>query len=113
MFIAMNRFKVVKGSEKDFENVWLSRETHLNELAGFVEFHLLKGPEREDHVLYSSHTIWESFEDFDAWTNSEQFRKAHAGAGDRKLLYLGHPEFEGFHVLQTVTRDGERRVAAE
>lgn len=113
MFIAMNRFKVVKGSEKDFEHVWLSRETHLNELPGFVEFHLLKGPEREDHVLYSSHTIWQSFENFEAWTKSEQFRKAHAGAGNSKPLYLGHPEFEGFHVLQTVTSDGERRFAAE
>lgn len=113
MFIAMNRFKVIKGAEKDFEHVWLSRETHLNELPGFVEFHLLKGPEREDHVLYSSHTIWESFEHFEAWTKSEQFRKAHAGAGSSKPLYLGHPEFEGFHVLQTVTSDGRRRDAAE
>jgi hypothetical protein len=24
---------------------------------GFQAFHLLRGPEREDHVLYSSHTI--------------------------------------------------------
>ena len=113
MFIAMNRFKVVKGSEKEFEEVWLTREVHLDELEGFVEFHMLKGPEREDHVLYSSHTVWQSFEHLDAWTKSEQFRKAHAGAGSRKPLYLGHPEFEGFHVIQTVSSDGARRVAAE
>jgi heme-degrading monooxygenase HmoA len=113
MFIAMNRFKVIKGAESDFETVWLSRETHLNELAGFVEFHLLKGPEREDHVLYSSHTVWRSKADFEAWTKSEQFRKAHSGTGSSKPLYLGHPEFEGFQVLQTVTSDGTRLVAAE
>ncbi|HRN83381.1 MAG TPA: antibiotic biosynthesis monooxygenase [Hyphomicrobium sp.] len=112
MFIAMNRFKVLKGSEKEFENVWLSRETHLDELDGFVEFHLLKGPEREEYVLYSSHTIWRSQADFEAWTKSEQFRKAHAGAGGSKPLYQGHPEFEGFTVLQTVTSDGKRVVAA-
>lgn len=112
MFIAMNRFKVLKGAEKDFEHVWLSRETHLDELEGFIEFHLLKGPEREDHVLYSSHTVWRSHADFEAWTKSEQFRKAHAGAGGHKPLYQGHPEFEGFHVLQTVTSDGQRVVAA-
>lgn len=111
MFIAMNRFKVIKGSEKDFEHVWLSRETHLNEMAGFIEFHLLKGPEREDYVLYSSHTVWQSFADFEAWTKSEQFRKAHAGAGGNKPLYQGHPEFEGFHVLQTVTSSGHRTAA--
>jgi len=113
MFIAMNRFKVIKGAEKDFEQLWLSRETHLNEMAGFVEFHLLKGPEREDHVLYASHTIWNSHANFEAWTKSEQFRKAHANAGGNKPLYLGHPEFEGFHVLQTVLHDGKRLVAAE
>ncbi len=113
MFIAMNRFKVLKGSEAEFENVWLSRETHLNEMAGFVEFHLLRGPEREDHVLYASHTIWRSKAAFEAWTKSEQFRKAHAGAGTKKVLYHGHPEFEGFDVLQTVIEDGTRLVSAE
>ena len=60
MFIAMNRFQVKKGSEDAFEQMWKSRDTYLNEMAGFVEFHLLKGPEAEDHTLYSSHTVWES-----------------------------------------------------
>lgn len=113
MYIAMNRFKVMKGAEADFEQIWLSRETHLNELAGFVEFHLLRGPEKEDYTLYSSHTVWRSHADFEAWTKSEQFRKSHSGAGGSKPLYLGHPDFEGFHVLQTVLADGSRRVAAE
>lgn len=112
MFIAMNRFKVMKGAEADFEKVWLSRESYLNELPGFIEFHLLKGPEREDHVLYASHTIWRSRANFEAWTKSEQFRKVHASAGTTKPLYLGHPEFEGFSVLQTVAQDGTRSVAA-
>ncbi len=112
MFIAMNRFKVNKGSEKDFENVWLTRETHLEELPGFVEFHLLRGPEREDYTLYSSHTVWESYEAFEAWTKSEAFRKAHAGAGNNKPLYQGHPEFEGFTSIQEV-KAGKKTVAAE
>ena len=99
-----------KGSEHDFESVWLNRDTYLDEVPGFVEFHLLKGPEREDHVLYSSHTVWRSYEDFEAWTKSEQFRKAHASAGGNKPLYIGHPEFEGFHVLQTVTKDDGQRL---
>ncbi len=102
MFIAMNRFKVIKGEEASFEDVWLSRETHLETVPGFIEFHLLKGPERDDHTLYSSHTIWSDHERFTAWTNSEQFRQAHGGTGQHKPLYLGHPEFEGFEVLQTV-----------
>jgi heme-degrading monooxygenase HmoA len=113
MFIAMNRFKVKKGCEHEFEEVWRARETHLGEMPGFVVFHLLKGPERDDHVLYSTHTMWRSHSDFVAWTNSAQFRKAHAGAGANKPLYLGHPEFEGFNVLLEERADGSRPVAAE
>jgi heme-degrading monooxygenase HmoA len=103
MFIAMNRFKVLPGSEAAFEEVWTSRETRLPGVPGFVSFNLLRGPVREDHVLYSSHTIWQNKAAFEAWTTSEAFRQAHRGAGGNKPLYLGHPEFEGFEVIQTVS----------
>ena len=66
MFIAMNRFKVIPDSGAEFERVWKSRDTHLRDVPGFLEFHLLRGPQREDHVLYSSNTIWRSREDFEA-----------------------------------------------
>jgi heme-degrading monooxygenase HmoA len=103
-FIAMNRFKVKLGSEEAFEAVWLNRETYLEGMEGFLEFHLLKGPQAEDHTLYSSHTIWRSKADFEAWTKSEEFRRAHARAGNSNTgpLYLEHPRFEGFEVRQTV-----------
>ncbi|MGE4171690.1 MAG: antibiotic biosynthesis monooxygenase, partial [Methylocystis sp.] len=48
MFIAMNRFRIVRGKEQDFEEVWRSRQSRLHERPGFIFFHLLKGPERED-----------------------------------------------------------------
>jgi heme-degrading monooxygenase HmoA len=96
MFIAMNRFKVKPGCEVEFERVWRDRETHLAGVPGFVEFHLLKGPQRDDHTLYSSHTAWRGRADFENWTRSEAFRAAHGRAGANKPLYLGHPEFEGF-----------------
>ncbi|MFN3615708.1 MAG: antibiotic biosynthesis monooxygenase family protein, partial [Rubrimonas sp.] len=81
MFIAMNRFRVVPGSEAAFEEVWRSRTSRLDEMPGFRGFHLLRGPKAEDHSLYASHTVWASEEDFRAWTKSEQFRQAHANAG--------------------------------
>ena len=102
MFIAMNRFNVLPGQEKAFEDVWLNRDTHLDGVPGLVAFHLLRGPKAEDHSLYSSHTVWRSHADFEAWTRSENFRLAHRGAGDNKPLYLGHPKFEGFEVIQEV-----------
>jgi heme-degrading monooxygenase HmoA len=103
MFIAMNRFRVIRGAEADFETVWTSRDTHLLDVPGFVAFHLLRGPEREDHTLFASHTLWANREVFEAWTKSEAFRRAHANAGGNKPLYLGHPEFEGFDVVQEIT----------
>jgi heme-degrading monooxygenase HmoA len=102
MFIAMNRFKVRKDEEAAFEDRWRERDTHLHTVAGFVEFHLLKGPERDDYVLYASHTLWQSRADFEAWTRSEAFRAAHRNAGTGRPLTISHPEFEGFEVIQVV-----------
>jgi heme-degrading monooxygenase HmoA len=104
MFIAMNRFRIARGSEEAFEQVWLNRDSQLNQVPGFVEFHLLKGPEAEDHTLYASHTVWKSKSAFEDWTKSEAFRAAHARAGNNQTgpLYLEHPKFEGFEVRQTI-----------
>ncbi|MFN3448707.1 MAG: antibiotic biosynthesis monooxygenase family protein [Roseococcus sp.] len=103
MFVAANRFRVIPEHAPAFEQAWLTRESHLHELPGFLSFHLLRGPAGADHVLYSSMTFWASREAFEAWTRSEQFRRAHAGAGESKPMTLGPPQFEGFEVLQTLT----------
>ena len=102
MFIAMNRFRVKKGAEADFEKVWLSREVFINREAGFVAFHLLKGPQTDAYSLYLSHTIWASTKAFEDWTRSESFRAAHKGAGGNKPLYIEGPQFEGFEVIQEI-----------
>lgn len=99
MFIAMNRFKIAPGFEEGFEQVWRGRESRLDEMAGFREFHLLKGPTTSECTLYASHTVWDSRKDFDAWVNSDQFREAHSQANPPKGTYLGHPDFEGFDVV--------------
>ncbi len=102
MYIAMNRFKVEKGSEDAFEAIWKGRDSTLGEMAGFKEFHLLRGPlnEAEGYTLFASHTVWASHDDFVAWTKSENFRAAHRNAGGSKPLYIGHPQFEGFSVVE-------------
>ncbi len=107
LFIAMNRFRIVKGEEAAFERIWATRDSHLKEVPGFVEFHLLRGPEAADHRLYASHTVWQSQRHFQDWTHSEAFRKAHAQAGGARTdIYLGPPLFEGFEAVQTIAREG-------
>lgn len=99
MFIAMNRFQVTRGREAEFEAVWRGRDSHIAAVPGFVEFHLLRGPTTDDYTLYASHTVWRSRAAFEAWTKSEAFRRAHAGAGGVRDIYRGHPVFEGFEAL--------------
>ena len=114
MYIAMNRFRVLKDKAEAFETIWRERESHLDRMPGFVSFHLLRGPDREDHVLYASHTLWRSKADFEAWTRSDEFRASHANAGqaNREQVYLGHPEFEGFEAVQTMKNPAASKVEA-
>jgi len=99
MFIAMNRFRITPGREADFEELWRSRESYLDDVQGFKEFKLLRGPTDETATLYASHSIWNSRADFEAWTNSEAFQKAHGRGRAPEGTYLGPPQFEGFDVV--------------
>ena len=98
MYIAMNRFKIVPGRENDFERIWKERDSRLERVPGFLNFHFLKGKKEESYTLYASHSTWSSEEDFLNWTKSDAFREAHKSAGEHNDVYLGHPEFEGFEV---------------
>jgi heme-degrading monooxygenase HmoA len=99
MYIAMNRFRIALGREEVFEDLWRKRESHLDGVPGFREFHLLKGPSDDTATLYASHSVWESSAAFEKWTQSENFVKAHAQARAPQGTYLEHPRFEGFEVV--------------
>lgn len=100
MFLAMNRFRITPGREQEFIEVWRKRESYLDEVPGFKEFHLMQGPTTDEYTLFASHTIWESEAAFEAWTRSEAFRKAHANAGaTARDLYLGPPQLEFFNAV--------------
>ena len=100
MYIAMNRFKIAPGCEEEFISIWKNRDTYLTTVPGFKSFHLLQGPTTKEYTLFASHSEWESQQDFENWTKSEAFRKAHANAGGSiKDIYVGPPRFEGFVVV--------------
>jgi heme-degrading monooxygenase HmoA len=99
MFIATNRFRIREGREADFEQVWKGRDSYLDEVPGFKQFQLLRGPTEDGVTLYVSHSRWASREAFEAWTRSEAFRKAHARAGSPEGVVAGHPKLETFEVV--------------
>ncbi len=104
-FIAMNRFRIAVGREAEFEQIWRERETNLPGMAGFVAFHLLRGASTPEFTLFASHTVWETRQHFDDWTQSEAFRRSHGGSARSAGLYLGPPVFEGFEVVQELTNE--------
>ncbi|OIR02014.1 heme-degrading monooxygenase HmoB [mine drainage metagenome] len=104
-YIAMNRFRIARGREEEFETLWRDRDSHLREMPGFVAFHLLRGADGDEHTLFASHTVWASRRHFEAWTQSEAFRRAHGGAARSAGLYLGPPQFEGFEAVQELTAE--------
>ena len=102
MYLAMNRFKIVLGMEEGFEEAWRQRESYLSEVPGFQAFHLLRGPQNDEYTLYASHSVWESREAFENWTQSEAFIKAHSQRSAPKGTYIGGPNLELFEsVLST------------
>jgi heme-degrading monooxygenase HmoA len=90
----MNRFAVTPGRETEFEEKWNTRESYLDGVDGFIEFHLLRGTEGE----YVSHSMWESEGDFKSWMGSDNFKKAHSDPMPEGVLN-GPPRFSGYEVV--------------
>jgi heme-degrading monooxygenase HmoA len=99
LFIAMNRFRIALGREDVFEQIWRERDSHLDGVEGFREFHLLRGATTDECTLFASHVVWDSREHFSAWVESDAFKKAHGRSRAPEGTYLGHPDFEGFDVV--------------
>ncbi|MBZ0167001.1 MAG: antibiotic biosynthesis monooxygenase [Candidatus Omnitrophica bacterium] len=99
MYIAMNRFKIANGHIEGFVTMWKTRNSLLDQVDGFKAFKLLHGPADDTATLFVSHSVWESRAAFIGWTESEHFKKAHAGAKSPAGTHLEHPKFEGFEVV--------------
>ncbi len=93
LFIAMNHFSVDPERGADFEAHWSQRESTLAGVPGFVRFALLRGDEPGSYI---SHTTWESRGAFEAWTQSEAFRKVHAQARTPQGILRGPPRLKLF-----------------
>jgi len=61
MYIAMNHFRIAADRWEEFERVWRERDSYLDEVPGFVQFHLVRGKDDDDGShRYASHVVWES-----------------------------------------------------
>ena len=103
MFVVMNRIPVKPEYADAFVERFQDRASLVDNMPGFVSFNLLR-PATEG-APFVVETYWERKEDFENWTQSEEFKQGHAQAG--KLpheAFEGHPKLELFDVVQAAQR---------
>ncbi len=55
---------------------------HMKAVPGFKEFHMLKAADGSHFIV---RVVWDSKEQFQAWTQSDHFKEAHRGQGDSSV----------------------------
>ncbi len=96
MIVAVNRIFVKPEFQKEFEEKFKGRKRMVENQPGFVKIEILKPKGGEDYLVM---TYWKSKEDFEAWVNSDDFKKAHSDPipGD---WFLKKNEFSMYEVLE-------------
>lgn len=97
MILVMNRFKVTPGREADFIEAFKGRARMIDDMPGFLGLDVMKPG--GDEGVFISMARWRSTEDFENWTNSDAFKKAH---GRRHPgMFEGHPRLEIYEVFDS------------
>ena len=87
MFITMNRIYISDDYTGDFEERFRTRAGEVDKAPGFVRNLVLRPaghrvaedlPREQPYVVM---TMWKSKEDFDAWVDSDAFKKGHGRSG--------------------------------
>ena len=75
MIVVTNRIKVAEGYEDEFEERFRSRLGLVDRMPGFIRNEVLRPIIGDCYVVK---TYWESREAFEAWKESDSFKKAHS-----------------------------------
>jgi heme-degrading monooxygenase HmoA len=78
MYVVANRIYVRSAFAPQFEQAFAGHSGDVNRVSGLVR-NLVLRPNNPDEQPYIVMNFWESMEAFHAWTQSESFRRAHAG----------------------------------
>jgi len=100
MIVVSNRIQVAKGQERAFEQRFEGRARLVETMPGFVRLEILRPVKGDYYVVL---TTWESAKDFEAWTESPEFREAHAQRPPKEM-FAGPNVFEMHEIVQHVER---------
>ncbi len=92
MLVVQNRIRVNAGFEDRFEQP--SRDTSDEAVPGRLFFAQLK---TEEQGVYINMSVWTDREAFDAWLESDNFRRVHSGGVEG--MVAGRPEVTIAEVL--------------
>jgi heme-degrading monooxygenase HmoA len=96
--VRINAITVPDERREAFEERFAARAGEVSRMEGFEEFQLLRPSEGQDKYLV--YTRWESQAAFDAWVNSDAFRRGHAGHNPQQAPVATHSELWAFEVIQ-------------
>ena len=110
MIVVSNRIPVAKGHEAAFEERFRGRAGLVENHPGFVRLEILRpkpvtmhGGQMGGSDYYVVLTYWENEQAFVKWTESEDFRRAHASRPPKEM-FAGPNVFEMHEVIQVADR---------
>jgi heme-degrading monooxygenase HmoA len=96
MIVVANRIPVAAGYESAFEERFAHRAGRVEHRPGCLRMELLR-PEQGN--VYVVRTYWRDRDSFRAWTESEDFRQAHADPPPPEM-FAGDNAMEIHHVVE-------------
>jgi len=103
MFVVMNRIPINPDYADAFIERFQDRAALVDNMPGFVSFRLLRPAQEGEPFVVE--TYWERKEDFENWTQSDEFKQGHAQTGRLpKEAFLDHPKLELFEVVQAAEK---------
>jgi len=100
MFVSMNRFTIDPAHWDEFEARFRQRAGLVDGEPGFIRNELLRPVQGscEQHIVM---TLWETKKNFENWTRSDSFRKAHENARETPREWFVAPiKFEAFETTE-------------
>ncbi|CAM5789366.1 MULTISPECIES: antibiotic biosynthesis monooxygenase family protein [Brevibacillus] len=77
MYVSMNRLTVPSDYRAHLEKAFSEGGERMKNVPGFLEFLFLAPTQGDEYTVF---TKWESEQDFLNWTQSEAFKRSHAGS---------------------------------
>ena len=103
MITVMNRIAVNPEFAEQFEERFSNRARMVDEMPGFISNQVLRPVAPGDPYIVL--TLWESREQFDAWTHSDAFAQGHARSGTLpKEAFSGPNKLELHELIQDSSR---------